>query len=425
MDKSTTVPSSSSASSTLGQSSDIATAFLTALDTSLSKKWREEDRTWRQQDINYRKEEREYRIVEQLYREQQVNWRKSDLKQRTLDNARVVWNRYVEKNRRDVEEKSEQLKSISNLSALIAGFAVVSLVELNFTNDFEKLPSHVSEWLISAYAASTALVVGLMLNSMVLCTFILSSILKRGKSYVSEDEEAEFLFRCRRFANHFKPGDYPPQPKRTFERHWENRCESSWKKAFYMFTLGVPVFLANLACCAWLKFSYSKVTNGLVSGIVFISALVWAKTNKDWGWEIAKGSDSVRTGINGKKSLKRGADVGGKINGLPFDWHARPRDDDDDEDEEDDIALGDDKAYFGYEDDDEENDDDEEREEEEKGGKNTSSSYSPTNKSDDSALEKNQLLLRTPGEERGKGEIEEKEERDERVFVPIHDNNRR
>jgi len=258
-----------------------------------------------------------------------------------------------------------------------------------------------------------------------LCTFILSSILKRGKSYVSEDEEAEFLFRCRRFANHFKPGDYPPQPKRTFERHWENRCESSWKKAFYMFTLGVPVFLANLACCAWLKFSYSKVTNGLVSGIVFISALVWAKTNKDWGWEIAKGSDSVRTGINGKKSLKRGADVGGKINGLPFDWHARPKDDDDDDDEEDDIAPGDDRAYFGYEENDDEeddDDDDQEREEEEKDGKNTSSSYSPTNKSDDSALEKNQLLLRTPREQRGEGETEEKEERDERVFVPIHDN---
>jgi len=56
----------------LGQTSDIATAFLTALDTSLSKKWREEDRMWRQQDISYRKEEREYRILEQLYREQQV-----------------------------------------------------------------------------------------------------------------------------------------------------------------------------------------------------------------------------------------------------------------------------------------------------------------------------------------------------------------
>ena len=387
-------------STILGETGDIATAFLTALDTSLSKKWREEDRTWRQQDVNYRKEEREYRIVEQIYREQQVNWRKSDVKQRTLDNARVVWNRYVEKNRRDVEEKSEQLKSISNLSALIAGFAVVSLVELNFTNDFEKLPTHVSEWLISVYAASTALVVGLMLNSMVLCTFILSSILKRGKSYVSEDEEAEFLFRCRRFANHFKPGDYPPQPKRTFERHWENRCESSWKKAFYMFTMGVPIFLANLACCAWLKFSYSKLTNGLVSGIVFISALVWAKTNKDWGWEIAKGSDARRS-LNGKKNLKRGADVGGKINGLPFDWHARPKDDDDDDD--DDEEEEDDRIYFEYEYEDEE---DKEVEEEKE---NTSS---PTNKSDDSALER-----------RPEDELEgTRADKDERVFVSIHDN---
>ena len=218
---------------------------------------------------------------------------------------------------------------------------------------------------------------------------------------MSEDEEAEFLFRCRRFANHFKPGDYPPQPKRTFERHWENRCESSWKKAFYMFTMGVPIFLANLACCAWLKFSYSKLTNGLVSGIVFISALVWAKTNKDWGWEIAKGSDARRS-LNGKKNLKRGADVGGKINGLPFDWHARPKEDDDDDDD-DDEEEEDDRIYFEYEYEDEE---DKEVEEEKE---NTSS---PTNKSDDSALER-----------RPEDELEgTRADKDERVFVSIHDN---
>jgi hypothetical protein len=78
------------------------------------------------------------------------------------------------------------------------------------------------------------------------------------------------------------------------------------------------------------------VTNGVVSGIVFLSACVWAKTNKDWGWEIARGSDSARTSINGgiRKNLKRGADVGGKINGLPFDWHARPKEEDDEEEDE-------------------------------------------------------------------------------------------
>ena len=40
--------------------------------------------------------------------------------------------RFVEKNRRDVEEKSEQLKAISNLAALFAGFAVVTLTQFNF-----------------------------------------------------------------------------------------------------------------------------------------------------------------------------------------------------------------------------------------------------------------------------------------------------
>lgn len=104
-----------------------------------------------------------------LNRQQQLAWRQEDLVQRQLDNARAVWERYVEKNRcgeilqrsrvqlnagrevrlqrcgrhaptcagrppcarspaarrRDVEERAEQLKAISNLSALIAGFALV------------------------------------------------------------------------------------------------------------------------------------------------------------------------------------------------------------------------------------------------------------------------------------------------------------
>ena len=47
--------------------------------------------------------------------------------------ARWVWNRYVEKNRRDVEEKGEQLRTTSNLSALISGFVVVALVEFQFS----------------------------------------------------------------------------------------------------------------------------------------------------------------------------------------------------------------------------------------------------------------------------------------------------
>jgi hypothetical protein len=54
--------------------------------------------------------------------------------------------RFVEKNRRDVEEKTEQLKAISNLAALFAGFAVVTLTQFNIDDSadvFWKEPSTV------------------------------------------------------------------------------------------------------------------------------------------------------------------------------------------------------------------------------------------------------------------------------------------
>lgn len=43
----------------------------------------------------------------------------------------MLWDRFMEKNRRDVEERAEQLKSIGNMAALIAGFAVVAFLEFS------------------------------------------------------------------------------------------------------------------------------------------------------------------------------------------------------------------------------------------------------------------------------------------------------
>lgn len=53
------------------------------------------------------------------------------MEQRALDNARVLWARFVEKNRRDVEERAEQLKGFSNLAALVAGFVMISYLQVS------------------------------------------------------------------------------------------------------------------------------------------------------------------------------------------------------------------------------------------------------------------------------------------------------
>ena len=266
--------------------------------------------------MDFRVEERDWWHLEHLWRQENRKWRVEDVEQRVLENARWIWLRYAEKNRRDVEEKSEQLKSISNLSALIAGFAVVAFVELQF-HDPETKPAHVGEVLIVAYAATTATVVALMLNSMVLCSFLLCSILRNGKTYVSEAEEADYLFRCRSFSANYKPGDAPPTPKRSFEAFWETRCEDDWKHAFRMFTCGVPVFLVNIACVAWLKFHYSPAAAGATTAIAVAATAGWAKTQNNWGWHVARGGRAADRSAVASGAPREPA-------GMPFDWHARP-----------------------------------------------------------------------------------------------------
>ena len=54
----------------------------------------------------------------------EVKCREEDMKQRAYENER----RKMQDVRRAVDEKGQQLKAVSNLSALIAGFAMVVMV---------------------------------------------------------------------------------------------------------------------------------------------------------------------------------------------------------------------------------------------------------------------------------------------------------
>ena len=57
----------------------------------------------------------------------QAKCREEDLKQRALENER----RAIDDARRLVDEKAQQLKTLAHQSALIAGFCMISLVEMN------------------------------------------------------------------------------------------------------------------------------------------------------------------------------------------------------------------------------------------------------------------------------------------------------
>lgn len=132
-----------------------------------------------------------------------------------------------------------------------------------------------SEALVAIYGSVTSITVALMVNSMVQCNMILAAILKNGKTYVSEAEEEEFMFRCRVYAFYYMPGSRPPYPRRTFQRMWERRFEANWRIAFRMFSIGVPFFLIMLGVVAWVKFN-SEITAILISSVRAIRPFIHA-----------------------------------------------------------------------------------------------------------------------------------------------------
>ncbi|CAL8469232.1 g8773 [Coccomyxa elongata] len=244
------------------------------------------------------------------FREEVQRWRLEDIEQKVLSNAVVLWERYAEQNRRFVEERSEQLKSFANLAALITGFAIVAFLQF----DFDVAASNPG--VVLAFGMTMALVVGLSINSMSLCGLIHAAVMKTGKMYVAEAEEAEFMRRCRAFALQYQKGDKPPQPRRNIQSFWQNHCEDEWQRAFFMFSASVFVFYANLTLASWIKFQHvstAAIVMTTVFGLGFFYLIVM---HVNWLEPVTAPAARLR-GPN-LKELEVPM-------GLPFDWHLRPR----------------------------------------------------------------------------------------------------
>ncbi|CAI5499022.1 unnamed protein product [Closterium sp. Naga37s-1] len=302
---------------------EAAQAVLAAFDTSLSRQWRDEDRRWRAEDrqwraddLSFREEERRWFGEEAEMRSAEIRWGKGE---RGIRKTIVEKNQFVEKNRRDVEEKSEQLKAISNLAALFAGFAVVTLTQFQVTLEDSPL------WNIALYGILTAISVCLHTVAMVQCTLIMGSILKNGKAYVDEEAEEHFMFRCLLFVRSFSLGDRPPAPRRTFEAFWEYRCEDDWRKAFNYFTWacnyftwGIFSFLLSLIPIGWIKFNFSTFIPAAFTAIVICSMVLWAYQQLSWGAYLTKGRRQFDSLLSEAEAFRV------RPSGLPFDWHIAP-----------------------------------------------------------------------------------------------------
>jgi hypothetical protein len=95
---------------------------------------------WRDEDIQHREQEKQWR-EDSILRE--ISWRNADLERE----KRVL---KLENEKRIIDGRHRQLSAISQLSALLAGFSIITMVEVN-------LPVGLNEILLVAFGTVAAL----------------------------------------------------------------------------------------------------------------------------------------------------------------------------------------------------------------------------------------------------------------------------
>lgn len=179
----------------------------------------------------------------------EVKCREEDMKQRALENER----RAIDDARRAVDEKAQQLKSLANQSALIAGFCMVSITEL-------QIPGGVHAALLICFGCTTALVVSLMLISMLNSTFMLVAVLR---------------YDC-------------VKREMPFDKFWRSHFERDWAWALKCFVVGIPMFCMVLAQIGWVKFwnydHHAWIATSACMSVIAISTILiyFAHTERKW-----------------------------------------------------------------------------------------------------------------------------------------------
>jgi len=179
----------------------------------------------------------------------EIKCREEDLAQRRLENER----RAIDDARRLVDEKASQLRAISDHSALLAGFAMVVMVEVS-------IPEDIPFYLLLSFAISSSLVVVSMLTSMLNATLLLVAILR----YDCVERQV------------------------SFREFWHVRCESDFQLSLRAFTFGVPVFMATLAQIGWMLFwevedERAIFASASVTLLGILSVAFWfAHTSRKW-----------------------------------------------------------------------------------------------------------------------------------------------
>ena len=176
-------------------------------------------------------------------------WREEDMLYRGLVNKQFMLGRKD----RLVDLRSRGLSTISNHSALMAGFTIVMFVELS-------VPTNVPTGLIVAYGAVSALVCCMLSLTMIQTMLVLTAVSQRSQMMDNIKQFNDF---------------------------WVARCDEKWRRTFRWFSYAVPLFLLDIALVGWVKFYDTPAAAATISGITAIAIIVWLIDQCFWGTYLA------------------------------------------------------------------------------------------------------------------------------------------
>ncbi|KAG5176486.1 calcium release-activated calcium channel protein, partial [Tribonema minus] len=183
------------------------------------------------------------------YRRLEMEWRKHDL-----------WCRWVDEQWHAMEEKAKQLEQIAQLSALLAGFALVAMCQM-------QIPDGVNGWLLVSFGTVTAAAVGVPLIAMLSSTLVLVAVIKY-------DPKVAVNAACPDFG--------------TF---WSTHCEADWRLSFRCFNISIALFLMVLGQVGWIQFFAHQnyvASSTLVTVVAVASAMVYfLYTYRKWSTFLA------------------------------------------------------------------------------------------------------------------------------------------
>ncbi|OQR90920.1 hypothetical protein ACHHYP_05135 [Achlya hypogyna] len=199
-----------------------------------------------------------WRDEDMAHRSQEMQWRQDDLRRenewRIEDIRRLRIQAKLENERRQADTRAEQLSAISELGALLGGFALVSIINVN-------VPDDINLDLLWVYGCVSAITICCMVISLIMCAILLLAVTRYSA------HELEYDVRTMT--------DEDIDMESPFHIWWLKKCETDWNLGYFLFRTGVSLFLVELGVVSWVQYNLYQTTSISISVVAAIGILIW------------------------------------------------------------------------------------------------------------------------------------------------------